>query len=123
MKPNYHLTRIHVFLVLFVSFFSLPLHHIFAEYPRAAKGTTVVIGEFVYDDDYTPTTTPCTISIYNPSNASQVSGANMTVETTGWQHYDYAISLSAPEGNWPTYMSCGYAGSDLVKVEDRKSVV
>ena len=38
-----------------------------AAYEKYDIGSLITIGEFVYDDDFQATTSPCTISIYNPS--------------------------------------------------------
>jgi uncharacterized membrane protein YgcG len=80
---------------------------------------TVNIGEFIYNDDYTPTADDCTIDIYSPSLVSLVS-TTMTdegaVAVTGWHYHTYIIP--ATEGKYPTYITCGSVPTgDLFKLD------
>ena len=83
-------------------------------------GESVVIGEYIYNDDYTPTADDCNISIYSPSLVSLVN-ATMTDESpavpvTGWHYYPYTIP--ATEGKYPTYITCGSVMTgDLFKLD------
>jgi hypothetical protein len=80
----------------------------------------ITIGEFIYNDDYTPTADDCKISIYSPSLVVQVNEATMTDEgssaVTGW-HY-YAWTTLAAEGKYPAFITCGSSGTgDLFKLD------
>lgn len=79
----------------------------------------VVIGEFLYDDDYVATTTDCFIDIWAPYKdenselVSIVTNVKMSTSTTGWHYYNF-VGSSTP-GIWPATMKCGTAGVDLIK--------
>ncbi|MDQ5949571.1 MAG: hypothetical protein QG563_77, partial [Patescibacteria group bacterium] len=76
----------------------------------------IVIGEFIYEDDYTPTTDDCTISIYSPAGATLVNEATMTDDATGWHYYSYTVP--GVEGKYPTFITCGtLIGGDLLKLD------
>lgn len=77
---------------------------------------SIVIGEFIYNDDYTPTTDNCTISIYSPAGATLVNEATMSDDATGWHYYAYTIPVT--EGKYPTFITCGtLIGGDLLKLD------
>ena len=78
---------------------------------------TIIIGEFIYEDDYTPTTDDCTISIYPPGGgAALVDEATMSDDATGWHYYSY--DTPAGEGKYPTFITCGtLVGGDLLKLD------
>lgn len=84
----------------FLSFF-----HITYAIETYAPLETITIGEFIYEDDYTPTTDDCTISIYSPTGTPLVDEAIMTDDATGWHFYSYATP--ATEGKYPTFITCG----------------
>lgn len=88
-----------------------------AEYRSVSPGSPITIGEFVYDDDYVATTTPCNITISDPASSIVVNNASMTADSTGWHYYIYSVPSNAAEGSWPTSMSCGNAGVDLVRMD------
>jgi hypothetical protein len=76
----------------------------------------IVIGEYIYADDYSPTTDNCWVTIKNPSGTTVVSHALMSADADGWHHYSY--TLSALEGKWPAFIECGTAlAGDLLKVD------
>ncbi|MES3031705.1 MAG: dockerin type I domain-containing protein [Patescibacteria group bacterium] len=76
----------------------------------------IVIGEFIYNDDYTPTTDDCTISIYSPAGATLVNEATMLDDASGWHYYSY--TTPAVEGKYPTVITCGTSlGGDLFKLD------
>jgi len=103
-------------LLFFVVLYNISIVH--AAYERYATGDTAVIGEFVYEDDFTPSSADCTVFIYNSSGSLIVNGTTMTEDANGWHHYSYSIPSSGPEGIWPSYMSCGTVmGGDLVKMD------
>jgi hypothetical protein len=75
-----------------------------------------VIGEFIYNDDYTPTTDDCTVSIYSPAGATLVDEVTMTDDATGW--HSYAYTAPAPVGKYPAFITCGtLIGGDLLKLD------
>ncbi len=87
-----------------------------AAYQLVSPGDTVVIGEFVYDDDFVATTSDCTISIYNPANSLIVNEAVMSTTTNGWHYYNF--SSTNPEGIWPAVMTCGSVPTgDLARLD------
>ncbi|MEI8248888.1 MAG: dockerin type I domain-containing protein [Candidatus Taylorbacteria bacterium] len=92
------------------------LAHVHAATNKYAPGDTIIIGEFVYDDNLVATTSPCTITIYNPSNSIVASSVPMTALSTGW-HYYSTTTLTA-QGIWPATMTCGsVAGGDLANLD------
>lgn len=79
-------------------------------------GDNIIIGEFIYEDDYTPTTDDCTISIYSPVGVNLVNEATMTDDVTGWHYYSYVTP--GVEGKYPTFVTCGtLIGGDLLKLD------
>jgi hypothetical protein len=87
-------------------------------YQKIAPGDTVTLGEFVYEDDFTPTMTPCTITITDPLGSEVVPPTLMNANADGWHYYDYSTSGSAEHGIWPSIMSCGSViNGDLVKAD------
>jgi hypothetical protein len=116
MKPS----NFFIFLYLFILFFSnFAFFGLAQAYEKYSPGNTAVIGEFVYEDDFTPATSPgCTITIYNPSGDLIVNNAAMTSLASGWTYYNYSIPGIGPNGAWPTQMTCGTVlGGDLVKAD------
>ncbi|NTV44113.1 MAG: hypothetical protein HGA67_00250 [Candidatus Yonathbacteria bacterium] len=86
---------------------------------------TITIGEFIYNDDYTPTADDCTISIYNPNLVVQVADTTMTDEgataVTGWHYYTYLTPST--EGKYPAYITCGSAQAGNLFKLDKSFVV
>ena len=81
---------------------------------------SITIGEFIYNDDYTPTADDCKISIYSPSLVVQVDDQTMTDEgtsaVTGWHYYTW--TTLATEGKYPAFITCGSSGTgDLFKLD------
>ncbi len=118
------MSRAHTIGFLFFVFcivFSATTAH--AAYDTAAPGDTIRLGEFVYDDDYTATTTPCTMSVFDPTGTTIVNAQSMTSEATGWHYYDVALDADAANGVWPAHMVCGSTPTgDLIKVDKSFSV-
>ncbi len=105
-------------------FFTLSYSNVVhAAYEKFSAGSTATIGEFVYEDDFTPSSEDCILSIYSPSGSTEVNAATMDEEANGWHFYEYAVPSSGPEGIWPAFMSCGTAlDGDLVKMDKTFSV-
>jgi len=95
-----------------------------SSYQKIAPGDTVTLGEFVFDDDFTPTTTPCTIGITNPSGTEVVpSTTPMSANADGWHYYDYTTAGNAPSGVWPSIMICGSVATGDLVIVDKSFVV
>lgn len=107
------------FIWLFLVFSFFPIDFVYASYQKIAPGDTVTLGEFVFDDNFIATTTPCTIGITDPLNVVVVpSTTPMTANADGWHYYNYITATSAISGTWPSVMKCGSAAAgDLVKVD------
>ena len=103
---------------VFVSFFSTSIALAY-DYQRIPPGGTVTLGEFVFDDNFVATTTPCTVGINDPSNTVVLpSTTPMTADPNGWHYYDYTTATTADSGIWPSIMICGSeANGDLVIVD------
>lgn len=89
---------------------------VLAAYERYAVGDDVTIGEFVYDDDFVATTTPCWVTITSPTSTVVVNEAEMTNGDRGWHYYSFPIVYA--NGIWPTVMTCGSSTTgDLAKLD------
>ena len=115
-------SRFHFFLFsfccfVFFGFFSISVA--FADnYQKIAPGDTVTLGEFVFEDDFSPSTTDCTIGITDSSNVEQQSPTTMLERSDGWHYFDFETDPNDPSGIWRSVMICGTAGGgDLVKVD------
>lgn len=115
-----------------LSYFSLPFfvfsffapNLAYASYQKIAPGGTVTLGEFVFDDDFIATTTPCTIGITNPLNAEVVpSTTPMTANSDGWHYYSYTTAINAVSGTWPSVMKCGSTAAGDLVIVDKSFVV
>lgn len=96
----------------------------YASYQKIAPGDTVTLGEFVFDDDFVATTTPCTIGITDPLDVIVVpSTTPMTASTTGWHYYNYTTAANAASGTWPSVMKCGSAAAGDLVIVDKSFVV
>ena len=107
------------FIFLFLVFSLFATDFAYAIYQKIAPGDTVTLGEFVFEDDFSPSTTDCTIGITDPLNVEKVSPTTLMNERSdGWHYYDYTTLSTAASGSWRAIMSCGSAGAgDLVKVD------
>lgn len=75
------------FVTLAVGFFNVA----YAAYQTVELGSTITIGEFLYEDDYTASTVDCTISIYDPAGTLKVDTVTMSENANGWHYYSYAV--------------------------------
>ena len=117
---KYHFYLFFIFILLFCVFQFFSISVAFAgSYQKIAPGDTITLGEFVFDDDFVATTTPCTIGITDPDNVVVVASTTaMFANDDGWHYYNYTTASSAPSGIWPSVMICGSAGGgDLVKMD------
>lgn len=93
-------------------------------YQKIAPGDTVTLGEFVFDDNFVATTTPCTVGITNPLNVEMVpSTTPMTANNDGWHYYDYTTATSAVSGIWPSVMICGSTARGDLVMADKSFIV
>ena len=107
------------FILLFFVFSFFTNDFVYAGYQKIAPGDTITLGEFVFDDNFVATTTPCTIGITNPLNVVVApSTTPMTANNDGWHYYTTTTAADAASGIWPSFMICGsVSGGDLVKVD------
>ena len=102
-------------LASFVFIYSASVAVVHAAIDKYAPGDTIVIGDFVYDDNYVATTSPCTVTMYDPTNTLLLSAAPMTALATGWHYYSTTTLFAL--GLYPTTMTCGSVpGGDLANL-------
>ena len=102
-------------LILVITFISVGV--VLASYDKFAPGEEITISEFIYNDDFTPYTSNCTLSVYKPNGDAFTlpGGATMSKDDTTGRHYKTFTPDGAPgstEGVWPANISCGTAGVD-----------
>ncbi|MBI5530976.1 MAG: hypothetical protein HY918_05795 [Candidatus Doudnabacteria bacterium] len=103
-----------IFSVLFALFAAAGPFKAAAAYDQFAPGSSVTLGEFVYDDNMQPTTTPCTLTVMSPAGAVDINAATMSSDASGWHYYSFTASTTL--GTWPTFISCGsQVNGDLIK--------
>ncbi len=107
------------FISLFLIFSFFATDFAYADYQKIAPGNTITLGEFVFEDNFSPSTTDCTIGITDSLNLVVVASTTiMNERSDGWHYYDYTTLPTAASGSWRAIMSCGSAGAgDLVKVD------
>lgn len=77
---------------------------------------SIEIGEFIYNDDYTPTTDDCTISIYSPAGTVLINEDTMSDNATGWHYYSY--TTPGTPGKYPATITCGsILGGDILRID------
>lgn len=92
-----------VFLVLFYS----SVGSIFAntEYQHCAPESSCVIGEFLYDDSYSPiATAACTLTARNPDGTVYLNAVPMTAQADGW--YSHEFTAPATTGLYRAQVCC-----------------
>lgn len=82
-----------------------------AEYQMCEIGETCVLGEFYYDDDYTPLTSgvSCVLNGRDSADVAYFSSVAMSGNSDGWYSHSFD-STGALEGIYPTTMCCTYSG-------------
>src|SRR3989338_6468797 len=112
------------FISLFLVFSFLAIDFVYASYQKIAPGHTVTLREFVFDDDFVATTTPCTIGITDPLNVEVVASTTlMTANNDGWHYYNYTTAGNAPSGVWPSVMICGTVQRGDLVIVDKSFIV
>jgi len=105
--PRYFFALISSILLLLL--FALPAQAAESEYRRCKTGSICTIGEFLYDDSYTPippANASCTLAIKDP-NGTDLAGSpfTMTENTDGWYAYDFD-TVGNSDGIYRAVMTC-----------------
>ena len=75
------------------------------KYQECKSSSTCTLGEFLYDDSYTPLPgQACTLSIQNPSGTTILTNAAMTDRGDGW--YSYIATTDTTTGLYTATMCC-----------------
>lgn len=82
------------------------------EYPSCAPNASCNIGEFLYDDEYSPiATADCKITSRDPEGNLYVNSATMSAQPDGW--YSYTATPGATLGIYRTQICCT-SGADYL---------
>lgn len=82
------------------------------DYQQCTTSATCTIGEYLYDDDYTPLTgATCTLTAKYPGGTTFLNGVAMTGSAEGWYKYDATTDTTT--GLYPASICCT-AGSDYL---------
>jgi len=120
-------TRFKIFLGLIIMLSNFVfVHQVMAATNKYAPGSTIIMGEFVYDDNGNATTSDCMISIYDDtSGVHNAIASNITMSTSsnsdGW-HY-YSTTTLTTEGLYPATMTCGSFATGDVAILDKTFVI
>ncbi len=83
-----------------------------AGYQVCPPSSSCTVGEFLYDDNYTPIATgSCTLTSRNPDNSLFLNSVPLTASSDGW--YSYTATTSATEGVYHSQICCT-TGSDYL---------
>ena len=99
-------------LLLILSLFH-PLSFVHAsDYQQCTTSSTCTIGEFLYDDDYSPLVgASCSLTVKYPDNSSFLNSASMSSGADGW--YSYDLTLGTTEGMYHSNICCTPASGTL----------
>jgi len=89
---------------------------VLAAYEKFAPGEEVTISEFVYDDNFVATTTPCVLSVYKPPTGEFFVSSTMEIDASTGRHYK-TFTPDSISGVWPANMACGTRGVDLAVLD------
>lgn len=104
-KFVFFLTSSLIGLIFFV-LLSAPVEAATADYQRCKIGSTCIIGEFLYDDNYNPiATASCTLTTHDPEGAVFINSATMSASTDGWYAYN-VVTTGQAEGLYRSQMCC-----------------
>lgn len=79
-----------------------------------APSSTCTVGEFLYDDEYTPiNTATCTLTSRYPSGILLHNGQSMTVSGDGDGWYAYEFTAPADTGYYRAQVCCTVSGEDM----------
>lgn len=85
-----------------------------------APGDLVTIGDFIFNDDMSPTTDVCSVLVYNPGGTI-LANASTTLGTNGWQFYE--VTAPSTNGLYPAFLTCGDAPSGNLIKSDKSFIV
>lgn len=89
-----------------VVFFAPKIYAGNPDYQRCETGETCIIGEFLYDDNYTPITDAvCTLTSRYPSGEVFLNAVSMTAHSDGWYSYSFDTT-GETEGLYRSQMCC-----------------
>jgi hypothetical protein len=84
-----------------------------AGYIRCNQNDSCTIGEFLYDDDYTPiTTATCTLTTRDPGGSLILDSVALTGQSDGWYAYDVNTTGYSP-GVYRTQLCCTHLSEQL----------
>lgn len=99
-------------ILLSTSLFALPKLVFATGYQQCTTSSTCTIGEFLYDDNYSPLTgASCTLTAKYPDNTNYINSASMTGGSDGW--YSYDASIGTTEGLYHANICCTPASGTL----------
>lgn len=99
-------------ILVSTSLLALPKLVFSAGYQQCTSSSTCTIGEFLYDDNYSPLTgASCTLTAKYPDNTSFINSASMTGGSDGWYSYDATIGTT--EGLYHANICCTPASGTL----------
>ncbi|MEK7633616.1 MAG: hypothetical protein AAB437_02120, partial [Patescibacteria group bacterium] len=99
--------------LIFFVLLSVSIEAATADYQRCKIGSSCVIGEFLYDDNYNPiATASCTLTTRDPTGSVFINSASMSASTDGW--YSYNVDTTGQtEGLYRSQMCCTEPSSYL----------
>ena len=119
------INKLLLFVILTAVFVAVFWHSAFAGdalYQRFEPNSTSTLGEFLFDDNYSATTSPsCTMTIRDTSGNVLVNGATMSTSTGGW--YSYTFYTPSTQGLYRSIMSCGTSTDSSLISTDKSFVV
>lgn len=114
MKLTFRAPFLFSILICWSLFVGFPRPTLAAEYQNCATGTSCTIGEYLFDDSYTPdATASCTLaSRYPNGNAFLSPPVAMTASASGW--YSYTAAIDSTEGIYPSQICCTTSTSEYL---------
>ncbi len=77
------------------SYFLFPTSVLAGDYQQCTSSSTCTIGEYLYNDDYTPLTAQsCTLTAKYPDGTTYLNAVAMTGAADGWYKYDASIGTT-----------------------------
>ncbi len=107
--------NIKIFLIGMLTLFVLSIpYQSNAAYSKYAPGSQVVIGEFLFEDDFTPSTEDCTLTVREPDGDVAINEVVMDERADGWHSHTFVPA--SINGIWSAIMTCG-SGASLVRTD------
>jgi hypothetical protein len=108
------------FLNLLTTLFT-PHQALAADYQQCNVSSTCTVGEFLYDDDYTPLSgATCTLTIKNPDGTAFLTNEPLTEAADAW--YSKDVSIGTTEGLYRANICCS-SGSDYLCLDKSITVL